>query len=143
MIVGKRQIRVFLISETDSWLAQLFRYSIVGGLSFVVDYGLLYILTEWIGLHYLLSATVSFVAGLAVNYLISISWVFSRSRLSSRSAEFAVYGAIGVVGLLLNSLLLYLFTDHLHLHYLLSKLVSAAVVLLWNFAGRKLILFSH
>ena len=60
-----------------------------------------------------------------------------------RAAEFAVYGIIGVVGLLLNNLLLYIFTDHLHLHYMLSKLIAAATVLAWNFLGRKIILFKH
>lgn len=121
----------------------MFRYAIVGGVSFAVDYGFLYVLTECYGFHYLLSATISFIAGLAVNYLISIRWVFGKSKLSSRAAEFAVYGIIGVVGLLLNNLLLYLFTDHLHLHYMLSKLIAAAIVLAWNFLGRKIILFKH
>ena len=139
----KRLIHRLFVSETDNWFAQMFRYAIVGGVSFVVDYGLLCLLTELLGLHYLLSATVSFTAGLVVNYLISIKWVFSKSKLNSRAAEFVVYGIIGVVGLLFNNLLLYLFTDHLHLHYMLSKLVAAAIVLVWNFIGRKIILFKH
>lgn len=141
--MGKRLIYRLLFSETDNWFFQMFRYAIVGGVSFAVDYGLLYVLTECYGFHYLLSATISFIAGLAVNYLISIRWVFGKSKLSSRAAEFVVYGIIGVVGLLLNNLLLYLFTDHLHLHYMLSKLIAAAIVLAWNFLGRKIILFKH
>ena len=143
MPMCKGLIYRLLVSDTDSWFFQMFRYAIVGGVSFAVDYGLLYVLTECFGFHYLLSATISFIAGLAVNYLISIRWVFGKSKLSSRAAEFAVYGIIGVVGLLLNNLLLYLFTDHLHLHYMLSKLIASAIVLAWNFLGRKIILFKH
>lgn len=141
--MGKRLIYRLLVYDTDSWFFQMFRYAIVGGASFAVDYGLLYILTEFFGVHYLLSATASFTAGLLVNYLISIRWVFGQSKLTSRTAEFVVYGIIGVAGLLLNNLLLYLFTDHLHLHYMLSKLIAAAIVLAWNFVGRKIILFRH
>ena len=141
--MGKRLISIMLFSETENWFAQMFRYAIVGGMSFAVDYGLLYVFTEWFGFHYLLSATISFTAGLVVNYLISIRWVFGKSKLSSRAAEFAVYGIIGVAGLLLNNLLLYIFTDHLHLHYMLSKLIAAVTVLVWNFLGRKIILFKH
>lgn len=143
MPMGKRLIYRLLFSKTENWFAQMFRYAIVGGASFAVDYGLLYILTEFFGVHYLLSATASFTAGLLVNYLISIRWVFGQSKLTSRTAEFVVYGIIGVAGLLLNNLFLYLFTDHLHLHYMLSKLIAAAIVLAWNFAGRKIILFRH
>ena len=124
----------------NTWL-QLFRYAIVGGISFVVDYGLLYVFTEWGHFHYLVSATLSFIAGLIVNYIISVKWIFTKSKLNSRSAEFTIYGIIGVVGLLLNNVLMYLFTDHLHVHYMISKLISAAIVLGWNFFGRRIILF--
>ena len=129
------------MSRESGWLIQFLRYTVVGGLSFVVDYGLLYVLTEWCGLYYILSATLSFAAGLTVNYLLSIKWVFRRSVLNNRMAEFAVFGIIGVAGLLLNNGLLYVFTEWCGLHYLLSKLFSAAIVLCWNFAGRKIVLF--
>lgn len=127
--------------ETNNTWLQLFRYAIVGGISFVVDYGLLYVFTELGHFHYLVSATLSFIAGLIVNYIISVKWIFTKSKLSSRSAEFTIYGIIGVVGLLLNNVLMYLFTDHLHVHYMISKLISAAIVLGWNFFGRRIILF--
>lgn len=130
-----------IFEKSDNIIVQLFRYAVVGGLAFAADYGLLYALTEWCGLYYILSATLSFVAGLTVNYLISIHWVFNESKLRSRTAEFVIYAAVGVVGLLFNNLLLYLFTDCLELHYMISKLVSAAIVLLWNFVARRLILF--
>ena len=120
----------------------MFRYLIVGGIAFLADYSLLYILTEGLHLHYLLSATVSFVAGLIVNYLISTLWIFRHSKLNNRMAEFAVYAIIGVVGLLFNNLLMYLFTDCLNIHYMLSKLITAALVMCWNFLGRKYILFN-
>ena len=56
---------------SDNLLIQFVRYFFVGGFAFIVDFGLLYILTEYAGLHYLLSATLSFIAGLVVNYIIS------------------------------------------------------------------------
>lgn len=130
-----------LVSDTSNGWIQLFRYLFVGGFSFIVDYGLLYILTDYFHFHYILSATISFVAGLVVNYLLSTHWIFRHSKLKNKTAEFFVFAIIGVVGLLFNNLLLFLFTDGLHLHYMISKLITAAIVMLWNFLGRKLILF--
>ena len=132
-----------LKEATTDWKIQFFRYVIVGGFSFVVDYGLLFVLTEYAGFHYIVSATLSFIAGLVVNYLLSTRWIFRNSKLSSTTVEFIVYGAIGVVGLVLNNILLYLFTDVLHIYYMISKLITAALVMGWNFVGRRVILFNN
>ncbi|HIZ26527.1 MAG TPA: GtrA family protein [Candidatus Barnesiella merdipullorum] len=126
---------------TDKLLIQFVRYFFVGGFAFVLDFGLLYILTEYAGLHYLLSATLSFIAGLLVNYIISCLWVFSNSKFKSRIVEFLFFAAIGVVGLGLNDFLIWLFTDCIGTHYMFSKIVAAAVVYLWNFFARKYLVF--
>ncbi len=126
---------------TDRLLVQFVRYFFVGGFAFVVDFGLLYILTEYAGLHYLLSATLSFISGLLVNYIISCIWVFSTSKFKNRLVEFLFFAAIGVVGLLLNDALIWLFTDCIGTHYMFSKIVAAAIVYLWNFFARKYLVF--
>ena len=123
-------------------LTQLVRYAFVGGLAFIVDYGSLWLLTEVFGLHYLLSAGIAFVLGLTCNYLLSTAWVFSGRTLENRWAEFAVFALIGVVGLGLNELIMWIGTDKLHLHYMLSKIISTAIVFFWNFFARKFILFN-
>lgn len=137
------KLKEILLEETNNSFFQLIRYVFVGGLAFVVDYGLLYLLTEYAGLHYLLSATCSFLAGLIVNYLISTTWVFNQSKLKNKWMEFTIFGLIGVVGLGLNNLFLYLLTDKIGVHYMISKIVVAAIVMLWNFIARKVILFNN
>ena len=126
---------------TDRLLVQFVRYCFVGGFAFVVDFGLLYILTEYAGLPSLLSATLSFISGLLVNYVISCIWVFSNSKFKNRLVEFLFFAAIGVVGLLLNDALIWLFTDCIGTHYMFSKIVAAAIVYLWNFFARKYLVF--
>ena len=134
-------IAKLLLNDTNNWFAQLFRYVIVGGIAFLVDYGLLFSLTEFFHFHYLLSATISFIAGLIVNYAISTRWIFRHSKLDNRLMEFIIYSLIGVIGLLINNAMLYLLTDSFHIHYMFSKLITAAIVMGWNFIGRKIILF--
>ena len=43
--------------------------------------------------------------------------------------------------LLLTMGLMYLFTSRLHLYFMVSKLISSILVFVWNFLGRKLILY--
>lgn len=130
-----------LVDKTDNFVIQLIRYTFVGGFAFVVDFGLLWVLTEWAGLHYVLSATCSFAAGLLVNYFISTMWVF-ESKMKSKTMEFAAFALIGVVGLGLNDLFIWTFTELMHVHYMLSKLVTAILVYLWNFLARKYFVFT-
>jgi putative flippase GtrA len=53
-----------------------------------------------------------------------------------------LFGALGVVGLGLTELLLYLLSGLLGAPVLLSKVVATAATFLWNFTSRKLLLFS-
>jgi len=126
---------------TDSTLVQFFRYSVVGGGAFVIDFSSLYVLTEYAGIYYLTSAAIAFLLGLLASYLLSIVWVFNRRTVERRWVEFGVFALIGVVGLGLNELFIWFFTEHFHLYYMISKLVATGLVLIWNFAARKFLLF--
>lgn len=131
-----------LRGSTDRIAVQLFRYTLVGGLAFAVDFSVLFLLTHFVGAHYLTSATIAFALGLATNYAISVMWVFDRRALQSRSAEFVVFAVLGIVGLGLNDLTMYLLTGWLGLHYLVSKIVATVATYAWNFGSRKILLFS-
>ena len=55
--------------------------------------------------------------------------------------EVLVFCAISVVGLLLTELLMFFFTSHLHVYFMVSKLISSILVFFWNFLARKFILY--
>ncbi len=121
---------------------QVFRYLVSGGVAFLVDTGLLALLTECFGQqHLLLWTAISFAAGLCVTYLFSILWVFDNRSLRSRSAEVTIFILIGVMGLGLTELLMWLLTGKAGLHYLLAKVITTVLVFVWNFTAKKLILF--
>ena len=131
-----------LFGKTTNLFIQFFRYTLVGGLAFVVDLVLLFVLTEYAHWHYLVSATLSFLAGLLVNYILSTQWIFRSSKIKNKKIEFILFGLIGVIGLGLNNVLLYFFTDLIGLYYMLSKLINAVLVYAWNFLGRSYFLFN-
>lgn len=134
-------IRNLFIDQSENLSVQFVRYAFVGGTAFIFDFGSLYILTELFSLHYLMSAAIAFLIGLMTNYVISITWVFSRGILDNKALEFGIFAFIGVIGLFLNELFMWLFTEHSHIHYLMSKIISTTLVFLWNFFSRKFILF--
>ena len=133
--------RSLFLEPTESWFLQAFRYVFVGGVSFVLDWLTLFALGR-AGLHYLVAAAIAFLAGLTANYFLSKKFVFAQDPDKvNKKVEFIVYGLIGLAGLLLTEGLMYLFTDILSLHYLVSKILAAILVLGWNFIARKVILY--
>jgi putative flippase GtrA len=120
---------------------QLAKSMAVSLVAFAVDFGLLALLTEAAGVHYLVSAGVSFAAGTTVSYALSVLWVFPDRRFSSRGLEYGLFLAVGLVGLGLNEALLWVFTEPLAIFYLASKVIAAAIIFFWNFWARKLLLF--
>lgn len=129
-------------SKTSKLSIQFLRYFVVGGMAFFVDLALLYLLTEFAGLYYLFSASIAFTAGIAINYVLSITWVFDYRSVGNRVHEFAIFTLIGIAGLGLNAALMWLFTELVGLHYLGSKMVAATLIFLFNFGARKALIFS-
>ncbi len=128
-------------NKTDNTLIQLFRYTFVGGFACIVDFGFLFLATEFLGIHYLISAAIAFLLGLAVNYILSTFWVFNKRRLKNKWIEFNMFALIGIAGLCFNELFIWIFTDFINFHYLVSKIFSTFFVYLWNFFARKYFLF--
>lgn len=117
------------------------RYFLASALALAVDTGTLWFMTSVIGVSYLVSGAFAFMLGLAVVYILSITWVFDVRRVRSVWQEFLIFAGIGIAGLLLNEAILALFTGVFGLFYLYSKVVSVIVVFTWNFLVRKYWLF--
>lgn len=136
-------IQDILLKSSNNLFVQFARYIVVGGIAFVVDYGALFILTEYLGFHHLLSAAIAFVLGMTVNYLMSRTWVFNGSKDANKTKEFVIFALIGVIGMVLNEAIIFIGTDFFGCHYMLSKLISTALVFVWNFCARRFILFGR
>lgn len=137
-----KRVRSFFFDKSDKTSIQLFKYFFVGGIAYTVDFGSLFILTDLVKVHYLISAAIAFTLGLITNYSLSIIWVFSKRTVADKRLEFILFSIIGLVGLGLNEVIIWFFTEWIHFHYLISKVFSTVVVFFWNFFARKKILFT-
>lgn len=119
---------------------QLFKFGIVGGIAFVIDYGLLYLLTEKIGIYYLVSSLISFSVSVIFNYIASVLLVFDVDKEKSKVRNFIYFIGLSIVGLGINELIMWGGVDKLHIYYMLVKLFATAVVMVFNFITRKMFL---
>lgn len=129
---------------------EFLRYVIVGGLAFVADFGALVAAQELVlgaftwGVY--VSTVVGFVVGLAVNYTLSLLFVFTQAKDKSKGrtvGAFVVFGIIGLLGLGWTELGMWLGIEMLGWNYMIVKVLVTGAVLVWNYLGRKILVFSE
>ena len=81
---------------------QILKFGVVGGIAFLIDYGVLMLLSQGFGIDPVLSAAMSFCVSLAFNYLASMRFVFEHRDDISRSREALLFIVLSAVGLMIN-----------------------------------------
>ncbi|MDD7675177.1 MAG: GtrA family protein [Eubacteriales bacterium] len=135
-------------------LFEFARYVIVGGISALVDMGVNYVMLYYIlggtkddRLYVALSVTAGFIVGIAVNYILSNIFVFRTDEQKKKGrtvGAFMIYLAVGVVGYGLTvglTLLGTLLIGESGIWYLLMTCAVKGVVLIWNYVGRKILVY--
>ncbi|HEX2947188.1 MAG TPA: GtrA family protein [Clostridia bacterium] len=130
-------------------LQEFGRYILVGGTAFIVDMSLLYIFKNYVfhdftywGVYF--STAIGFIGGLVYNYILSLTFVFTSAKEQNKGKNvgaFVVFLLIGVSGLLLTELGMYAGVQLIGIHYLITKVLVAGFVLIWNYGLRKILLF--
>ena len=119
-------------------MEQIVMFGFVGFLCFFIDYGLMVLLKERLGIHYLISSTISFTVSVIVNYILSITFVFETDKSKNKVGEFVIFVCLSVIGLGINALCMWVAVEFIHIHYMLSKIGATAVVMVYNFVTRKI-----
>lgn len=119
------------------------RYFAVSLLALVVDTVLLLYLARVVHWNDMVAATVAFLVGAAVHYVLAVKLVFAHRRFAHHvTAESVFYVAIGLIGLAVNDAVIYAGVNWLQAPLLAAKLAAAGCSFLVGYAGRKIFLFS-
>lgn len=116
---------------------ELIRFCVVGGASFLVDYSLLFALTEWAGIYYLYSSAISFGVSVVFNYWLCVTYVFKGAGKQTKR-QAMIFLVTGVMGLALNQLCMWFFVAIAGLHYMLAKIFATAIVTVWNYFTKRM-----
>lgn len=121
-------------------IAQVMKFVVVGGLSFVLDFIIYFVLTNFLSVYYLIAGLFSFTLSLIFNYLMSMKFVFKSKDDLKKSHEFVIFATLSVMGLGLNLLSLYVLVDLFKMNDLIAKVFVAGIVMVFNFVTRKIFL---
>lgn len=121
-------------------IEQVLKFGVVGFIAFGIDYGVLMLLSQVLGMDPVLSAAISFIVSLIFNYLASMRFVFSHRDDMSRTREFVTFLILSAIGLGINELIMWggvALLGNSALAVTAVKVFATAVVMVWNFVSRK------
>ncbi|MCK9247070.1 MAG: GtrA family protein [Anaerolineaceae bacterium] len=132
---------------------EFIKYVFVGGLAFLVASGIMIFFREIVFLAdasritLLISVAIGFLAGLVFNFFLSHLLVFNSRQQRARGNNlkgFVIYSLIGLIGLALTEagmLAGVALVGHVGFRYVLVKCFVAGLVLIWNYAARKIFVY--
>ena len=119
------------------------RYFSISLLALVVDTAVLLYLARVAHWNDMVAATIGFLVGSVVHYLLAVRLVFAHRRLAHHvPTEGMIYIVIGLIGLIVNDAIIYACVSWLQAPLLTAKLVAAGSSFLVGYGGRKVFLFS-
>ena len=116
-------------------LRQFLRFTGVGFVSAIGHYGLLITLVQGPGVEPVRASAAGALLGAWINYTLNYRYTFRSNESHRKSAiRFAI---VASVGLLLNVVFMWLGVAVMHAHYLLSQVITTALVVLWSFTANR------
>ena len=129
-------------SSARRFCLDMLGYGVASAIALGVDAALLRTLVVDARWHYLPASTVSFVAGAAVAYFLSVRFVFRVSRSKTPVLEFGYFVGLGVVGLVVNAAVISLAISVIGLGLLTAKFSAAGCTFATNFILRRTLIFN-
>jgi putative flippase GtrA len=122
-------------------IGKVLRFSVTGLLGAAIDFGVTYLFKEILKVNKFVSNAIGFTLAATLCFFLNKYWTYeSQSPLAW--SEYFTFIAVSLVGLGINTLVLYLLTEKLGWHFYLSKCFAIGVAAVWNFLANLLITFA-
>ncbi len=114
------------------FLLKFIKFCLVGFSGVFVDFGTTYFLKEVMKVQKYIANAIGFTLAASTNYFLNRIWTFN-SHNPHIVQEFSRFFIIALIGLGINSAIIWLLNGKFRINFYLSKLVATLIVTLWNF----------
>jgi len=137
---GKKALAVNKLHRQTFW--QIFKFAIVGGIATATHAGLFVFIIESNIAKALQANFIAFGVAFLISFLGQYHWTFKNSSGTHWTKKMTKFMIVGLIGLGLNTLAVYIIVDQLLLPYLYAVLFMTTVVPVTTFAINKKWAFS-
>ena len=117
----------------------LILYGIIGSFSSGLDFAIYTILVQLAGLQYLFANCISVLGGITTSFILNRNYNFQVKDNTKR--RFFIFLTVGLCGLMLSNIILYVCIDLFDLNKIISKLLSIVLVVFFQFIVNKYFTF--
>ena len=109
----------FYLDQHIKYFLRIIRFSIVGGISTIINYSCFLTIYKLFKLHYIFSSSTGYLIGLLFGYYFNKYWTFNEKVMIGK-LYIVKYSIAQLLGLIFSQLLLYIFVESLYLNFVLD-----------------------
>lgn len=129
-------------NKNFSKIRTLGKYSFFSVIATIIDIISLYILTEFIGVFYLISVKISYFFGMMVAFFGNKKYTFKKTNKKSYH-QFIDFLVISIIDLCLHVIFVKLLTEYLGMWYIFSKIITVIIIFIGKYFMHKKIAFKN
>jgi len=132
---------MLLFELSESFIRKFIKFGLVGFSGLFIDFGFTFLFKEKFKLQKYIANAIGFLAAASSNYFFNRIWTF-HSEDPQILIEYSQFMIISIIGLAINTFVLWLIVSKLRWNFYFSKLLAIGVVTIWNFFANAIITFS-
>ena len=124
-----------------AFILKFLKFCVVGVSGTVIDFGLTWLCKEIFKIPKFLANAIGFVVAATNNYILNRIWTWGSTN-EQIGIEYTKFFFVSLIGLGLNTLILYIFTEKIKMNFYVSKVIATGFVMLWNFFANNYFTFA-
>ena len=118
------------------------RYTLVAMVGLTCDMTTLFLLVEYGKLHVLVATAIAFMVAIIVNFNLHKRWTFHDTSKNVKT-QFTYFFIISTANFFLTLTFMYIFVDIVQLWYIIAKVITATLVLIFSYTMNRLLTFKQ
>ncbi len=121
---------------------RIVRYILAGSIGAFINLALMYVLTDILGIWYLLSSSMAFVAAFFASFFLQKFWTFGDGDKKAMYKQMRAYLSVALINLAINGLLMYIFVDQFKIWHILAQIMANGIIACESYFIYKFFIFN-
>lgn len=126
---------------SKAFYSKFLKFGVVGFSGLLIDFGVTYLFKEVFKVQKYLANAIGFMMAASSNYFFNRIWTF-KSTNPNIALEYSEFIVISLIGVGINTLILWLLVSKYKINFYLAKVFAIAVVTIWDFLANAFVTFS-